>query len=92
MSLKSIYTYLFIVDCLAMALNSFGWFTHFSFVKFSFTKLLNCIVVSQEIKYQTSGSSQLSLGDHVYFSLDLGEIVPKFTFSMMHQKKVISIN
>ena len=28
-----------------------------------------------------SGSSQLGLGDHVFFSLNFGEIVPKFTFN-----------
>ena len=31
------------------------------------------------VSYMSSGSSQLGLGDNVYFSPDLGEIVPKLT-------------
>ena len=33
------------------------------------------------VGYHNSGSSQLGLGDHVYFSSNLSEIVPKFTLN-----------
>ena len=62
-----------------------------------FNKLASCPVpnidlhfslqMHQIVSYQIWGSSQLGLGDHVYFSLDLGEIVPKFTLNMIHKKE-----
>ena len=44
------------------------------------------------VGYLTSGCSQLGLGDHVYFSLDLGEIVPKFTLNFYSLKSINVIN
>ena len=42
------------------------------------------------VTYLTSVSSQLGLGDCDYFSLDLGEIIPKFTINF-NSTKIINV-